>query len=506
MGGYLMRKAKLLFIAFLMFFVWNGSAMAGLFSDDEPIQDGLNVIELSEGFADIYSKLDGISWGGKNIDVAIENLEQLNRKAHIASTDERVVLVWGDSIVANYPRPIANDWKAFGEITTALLLKMRKLDANLASANKDELYQVFVEAIMRGIDETGHYVLPKKVGANEDGHILTSVGIEGYRDDRGNFRVTGVYKGSPANTAGVMEGDLIAEINGSLIADLADSALSSMLSGFSSGTLKMTLLTPTGKRRVVVRRATIVLADADIVFLNAGEGSILEIIVNRISDNSVAIIGEALSRHQDLKGIILDLRAATGEDERATAKLAGFFVGSFPIMRIVEGVGDEMEVVPAEEAVTEAPMVVVVSNTTSGMGEALAAAFYESGRALLIGTPTAGNVRMSSRIKLANGGALELMNKTVKTGEGKTLDGRGVFPLVCLSNIKTSNQQNVFFINVINNDFKARDFNQEEKIDVEKIRAGCPVIASGTEEDILSLSVASKILTDDKLYKILKAL
>ena len=41
---------------------------------------------------------------------------------------------------------------------------------------------------------------------------------------------------------------------------------------------------------------------------------------------------------------------------------------------------------------------------------------------------------------------------------------------------------------------------------VEKVRAGCPVITNGTDEDMLSLSVASKILTDDKLYKILKAL
>ena len=42
----------------------------------------------------------------------------------------------------------------------------------------------------------------------EDGKILTSIGIEGARDSRGNFRVTGVYKGAPADSAGIKSGDL----------------------------------------------------------------------------------------------------------------------------------------------------------------------------------------------------------------------------------------------------------------------------------------------------------
>ena len=72
-----------------------------LFFEDEPIQDGLNVFDVSETFADIYEKLDSVKWAGKNINVAIESLENLNENAHIAATDERVVLVWKDAIIAS---------------------------------------------------------------------------------------------------------------------------------------------------------------------------------------------------------------------------------------------------------------------------------------------------------------------------------------------------------------------------------------------------------------------
>ncbi len=497
-----MRMAKRFMTFLITLIVGFGVADAAIFSDDERIQDGLDVVEMSDSFADIFGKLDEISWGGKNIDVAIENLEQLNPKAHIAATDERVVLVWGDTIVANYPRPGAKDWNAFGEITTALILKMRERDANLRAASPDEIYQTVVDSVLRGIGQSGQYVFPRANLFNPDGQILTSVGIDGYRDERGNFRVTGIYTGSPAEGAGISVGDLIAEINGVLVSDLADSSLAAMMSGAGAGTLKMMLLTPSGNRRVVVRRATVVLADADIIYLNAagGEGGVLEIIVNRISENAIAIISEALARHKDLSGIILDLRASGGADEKMAAKLAGLFIGNTPIMRIVQDAHDEVEVFAADEALTDVPMVAIVSNTTSGTAEAIAAAIYETGRGILIGTPTAGMARVASNIKLQNGGVLELMNKSIKTGLGNVIDGRGVFPLVCLASVRTEKQQNVFFLNVINNDFKARDFNKEEDLDVAKVRDGCPVIRNGADEDLVALSVASKILTDKKLY------
>lgn len=472
-----------------------------LFFEDEPIQDGLNVFDVSATFADIYKKLDDVKWAGKNINVAIESLEKLNSNAHIAATDERVVLVWGDSIIANYPRPKPGDWNGFGEITTALVLKLRANDSVLHNATTSEMYQLVVDALMRGIDENGRYIYSRVAEITEDGRILTSVGLEGARDARGNWRVHGVYKDSPADISGIREGDLIVTVNGENVANLSDDDLSAVMSGFNSGTSKIKLLTPTGEHDVVLRRATIILADADVVHRSDPDtGGILEIVVHRISDNAAAIVNEALAKYTDVSGIILDLRAATGDDERAAAKFAGLFIGQKPVMRIVETAKDEVEVIPGGNAVTNAPVVVLMSNMTRGTAEAVVAAFYEYGRGVLVGTPTAGSARIATRINLENGGALELLNKSVKTGTGRTIDGRGIFPIVCLSNIRSSNQQNAFFLNVINNDFNAKDFNQDPDADVDAIRRGCPVITSGADEDAISAAVAVKILTDSKVY------
>lgn len=495
-----MRMLNKIVMVFVSFLLIGGARADGLFFPDEPVQDGIQVFEVSKTFAEIYEKLDDINWAGKDINIAIESLENLNKKAHIAATDERVVLVWGDEIVANYPRPSARDWAGFGEITTALVLRMRAMDANLRALSESALYQAVIDALMRGIDENGRYVYSRAAQITEDGRLLTSVGLEGARDTRGNFRIAGIFKGGPADVAGIRAGDLISQINGVATAEMSDADVAAAMSGFNSGTVKVRLLTPSGARDVVLRRATVVVADSDIIHRSADNGGILEIVVHRVSDNAVAIINEALATYPDVSGIILDLRAATGDDERAAAKLAGLFIGAKPVMRIVETAMDEVEVVPGGSAVTDAPMVVVMSNMTRGTAEALVAAIYENERGVLIGTPTAGNARIASTIDLSNGGALELLNKSVKTGAGRTLDGRGVFPIVCLSNIRTNQQQNAFFLNVLNNDFNAQDFNKDATVDPSVVRKGCPVIVNGADEDAVAAAVSAKILTDKKVY------
>ncbi len=495
-----MRMLNKIIMMFVAILVIGGARADGLFFDDEPVQDGIQVFEVSKTFAEIYEKLNDVNWAGKNINIAIESLENLNKNAHIAATDERVVLVWGDEIIANYPRPENRDWNGFGEITTALVLRMRAMDSNLRAMSESQLYQAVISVLMRGIDENGRYVYSRAAEISEDGRLLTSVGLEGARDTRGNFRVAGIFKGGPADVAGIRAGDLISQINGVATAGLSDADVAAAMSGFNSGTVKVRLLTPSGARDVVLRRATVVVADSDIIHRSSENGGILEIVVHRVSDNAVAIINEALATYSDVSGFILDLRAATGDDERAVAKLAGLFVGAKPVMRISETAMDEVEVVPGGNAVTDAPMVVVMSNMTRGTAEALVAAIYENERGVLIGTPTAGNARIASRINLGNGGALELLNKSLKTGAGRTLDGRGVFPIVCLSNIRTNQQQNAFFLNVLNNDFKSQDFNKDMSIDPAVVRKGCPVIVNGADEDAVAAAVSAKILTDKKVY------
>ena len=450
-------------------------------------------------FTEIYQKLDSVQWGGKNIGVIIESLENLSPHAHLAATDDRIILVWRDSIVGNFQKPAAGDWENYGKITKSLIDKMRDRDDSLAALSNEEIYERAVAALMQGIDESGKYI-PKQTLMQKPNRVLTSLGIDGWRENTGDFRVSAVVKGSPADVSGIQISDLIDKINGRDVASMTDNELDAVLRGLNSGTAKLHLLTPSGNRNVVLRRATIVLADADIIYRPIQDYGLLEIVVHEMTDNAANIVNEALLKYNNVSGIILDLRAAGGVSPSAATKMAGLFIGAKPVMRVSQTAGSDMEFVPGGDAVTNANIVVLMSNMTRGTAEAVASAIYENGRGVLVGTPTAGNARIATHIDLSNGAALELLNKSIKSGSGVALDSRGVFPIVCLSNIRSSKQQNAFFVNVINNDFNIQDFNKDAKINVDAVRRGCPVITSGDDEDMVSAAIATKILTDKTVY------
>lgn len=494
-----MKTIKIFLSLILMVFPFQLVA-SELFFEDEPIQGGLNVFQTSNVFSEIYEKLDNVDWGNKNVEISLESLGRLNPNAEVTSAGGRIVLVWGNDIIANFPYPDKKDWIAYGQTTTALLLRMRERDARLRSLNDTGLYNAVVKVVLSDADESGSYVFGEDEKQAEETKILTTLGFEGGRDERGNFRITGVFKGGSADISGVKEGDIISEINGNRVVGMSDADLRAILNGYNSGTVKVKLLTPNGNKNVSLRRASIVLADADVVYRDGNKSKILEIIVHQLSDSAVDIVNEALAIHQDIDGIILDLRVSGGNDERAAAKMAGLFIGQKPVMIISEKGAEDLEVIPGGDAVTDAPMVVLISDSTHDMAEAVVSALYENNRGLLIGTPTAGHTRMPSRIALSNGGFLDLVNKSVKTGSGNMLDGRGMFPLICLSNIRSVSEKQVFFTNVLNGNFDVKDYNKDTTTDIKSLHNACPKIVSGTEEDAMSVAVAAEILTEKILY------
>jgi hypothetical protein len=72
--------------------------------------------------------------------------------------------------------------------------------------------------------------------------------------------------------------------------------------------------------------------------------------------------------------------------------------------------------------------------------------------------------------------------------------------LVCLSNIRNAEQREAFFLNIINGEFNARDYNNDKKVDIKALRKACPSITSGEDEDSMATAVSMKILTDKKIY------
>jgi C-terminal processing protease CtpA/Prc len=125
-----------------------------------------------------------------------------------------------------------------------------------------------------------------------------------------------------------------------------------------------------------------------------------------------------------IKGIILDLRFAGGNDYRAAAAVADCFLDSDrPLLDWGTGAAGATK---KTNALT-VPVAVLVNSQTRGAAEAVAAALRETDTGLILGGTTAGQASMYKEFPLANGDKLRIATAPIKLGDGAPL-AHGVKP------------------------------------------------------------------------------
>jgi len=119
-----------------------------------------------------------------------------------------------------------------------------------------------------------------------------------------------------------------------------------------------------------------------------------------------------------IKGIILDLRFAGGNDYAAAAAAADCFLNSD--QPLLDWGASSAHATKKENAFS-VPVAILINSKTSGAAEALAAALREADIGLTLGSPTAGEANIFEEFPLGNGDKLRIATAPVKLGDGSTL-------------------------------------------------------------------------------------
>jgi hypothetical protein len=132
-----------------------------------------------------------------------------------------------------------------------------------------------------------------------------------------------------------------------------------------------------------------------------------------------------LSSTNKLKGLVLDLRFAGGQDYEAAANLAdGFFTTRQPLADW----GDGVRFAAAKTNAVNLPLTILVNKETRGAAEAFAGILRHSDIGLLIGDDTAGQASISREFALKNGQKLRIATTAVKIAGGAAIERKGLTP------------------------------------------------------------------------------
>lgn len=262
------------------------------------------------------------------------------------------------------------------------------------------------------------------------------VSIQSTVTDRG-FLILSILPDSPAQQAGLEEGDYILSIDGVAVTDSSQSA---DLTGAEGTQVTVTVLSgSTGETRELTftRKAVPI----PIVTYSLVDGAaVIECL--SFGDTTAQTISQALKEYDDLdRPVILDLRANPGGSTNAAADSVGSLIGSHTITYFRDGDGDYTKVYPESgyPDLTDQPVIILTDSNSASASELFSAAIRDYKAGIAVGDRTYGKgvaqivLDEETNPDLFDGDALKITTYRFFSPDGTTNDTVGVIPTLLMS-------------------------------------------------------------------------
>lgn len=299
--------------------------------------------------------------------------------------------------------------------------------------SKATLQRAAIEGMLRAVgDGYGTFWEPGKPRGfmPGTGGDFTGVGVWLGTDDNGDPIIGGVFRDSPAETAGVRAGDVLLAIDGQSVIDLGSSDIINLLQGEQNTSAVLTVKRGNVKFDVQVNREYQLASALNMAELKGGvlyiqPGPLVEGVANRI--------GLKIQNGGPPNGVLLDLRGNPGGLFEEGISLASVFLDGGPVAIYRERGESPTKLNAPFKGDSLTPLVVLTDRDTASSAEIVAAALKARNRAVMVGLRTQGKAAVQKLIPLSNSSSIQQTVGEYRSPNDERVDGVGVDPDVRLS-------------------------------------------------------------------------
>ena len=242
--------------------------------------------------------------------------------------------------------------------------------------------------------------------------------------------VTRVFKGSPAERAGMRAGDKIVYVDDVYYSAYEMDDAVSVMRGEPGGTVKVTVLRDLDTVDFDITR--------EIVSINYVEYEILDgdigyVMVYDFLGDAYEGFAAAIDafRAANVSGMIIDLRNNGGGLVDACIDMADLILPEGVVVTLRDKY-DQEEVYRVDNAYFDVPMVLLVNEYSASASEILAGAVRDYGAGTLLGTKTFGKGVVQSALEFTDGSGIKLTTARYYTPSGECIHGLGIEPDITL--------------------------------------------------------------------------
>ncbi|MGG6238700.1 carboxyl-terminal processing protease CtpA [Nodosilinea sp. AN01ver1] len=302
--------------------------------------------------------------------------------------------------------------------------------------NRADTYQA-IQDMLAGLEDPYTRLLPpaqyRSLQTSTAGE-LTGVGLQISKDEHpGWLRVIAPIEGSPAEQAGIQPQDVVLEIDGTDTTELTLDEAAARMRGLAGTTVTLQLRRPdeTTARQVSLIRDVITLNPVVAALKTTPAGQRVGYLrLSQFNGNAVEKLADAIRdlADQGAEGYLLDLRNNPGGLLQAGIEIARLWLPQGTIVYTVnrQGILDSFEAFG--QAITDAPLVVLVNEGTASASEILAGALQDNGRATLVGSTTFGKGLIQSLFDLSDGAGLAVTVAKYETPAHHDINKLGITP------------------------------------------------------------------------------
>jgi carboxyl-terminal processing protease len=286
----------------------------------------------------------------------------------------------------------------------------------------DDPYTVFVEPVARQIER------------EQLEGIFGGIGAYVSRPEDGGSIVLDPIPGNPAEAAGIVAGDVLQAVDGTLVtAEMTVADVADLVKGEKGTAVILTILHP-GENEAVeisVIRGDILIPSVVYRLLDEDQ-NIGYIRLSRFSGESGEEVARAIQDLQDQgsEQFILDLRQNRGGLLNAAVNVADHFLDGGPVLlQQSKDEGERSFDATSTTLEQDAPLVVLVDGGSASASEIVAGALQDRERATLIGSEsTFGKGSVQLVYDLSDGSSVHVTSARWFTPDRTQLDGEGVPP------------------------------------------------------------------------------
>jgi carboxyl-terminal processing protease len=296
-----------------------------------------------------------------------------------------------------------------------------------------------IDGIADAVGDTGHteFMTPEERESRRDALSGSYVGIGAEVDTspEGLPMIVGVFRGSPAEQAGLHAGDIVLTVDGvSTVGERLDETVSRVRG--ERGTT-VTLEVRNGAdgpvRKVSVERDDVHIAPVSWAMVPGTKTAVLRL--EQFSSGAHEALHKALEEIDagEAERLVFDLRGNPGGYVNEAVAIASEFLASGDVYqeRNADGETKASAVKPGGLATT-IPLVVMVDEGTASAAEIVSGAIQDAGRARIAGLKTFGTGTVLGEFELADGSALRIGTVEWLTPKGRVIWHEGITPDVAV--------------------------------------------------------------------------